>query len=290
MAASRPGTSKAPRWRRNLAIGAAALLLLAFAALGIAAMLEERLIFYPTPDHEARPDHYGLTWEDVALTTADGGQVHGWYITPVGTPRAYLLFSHGNAGNISHRLPIAERLADRGLAVLMYDYRGYGHSPGKPSEKAAYADAEAALAWLVERASGPEHVILYGRSLGGGVSWEMASRHPEVAGIITDCTFTSLPDMAAEMAPLPFVRMLVRSCMNNRRRVAEVALPKLLLHGTADELIPYRMGEILAAEARGPVTFVPLPGAGHNDTMDVDPELYYGEIDRFVDEVLPRSK
>ena len=254
-------------------------------ALGIAVMIEDRFIYYPTAEFVATPEQFQMTYEELDLRTADGGRVHGWYITPDEDPKAYLLFSHGNAGNISGRLWVADALVRRGYAVLLYDYRGYGRSPGEPGEAGLYQDAEAALAALAERAGGPERVVLYGRSLGGGVSWEMAHRHPELAGIITDCTFTSVPDMAGRLIPLPFIGTLVRTRMDNQRKVAEVAMPKLLLHGTADELIPFSMGEELHAAARAPVRFVPLPGAGHNDTMDVDPAAYYGAIDTFLDEL-----
>jgi uncharacterized protein len=254
-------------------------------ALGIAMMIEDRFIYYPAAEFVATPDQFQMTYEELDLRTADGGRVHGWYITPEGEPKAYLLFSHGNGGNISGRLHVADELVRRGAAVLMYDYRGYGRSPGEPSEAGLYSDAEAALAALVERAGGPDRVVLYGRSLGGGVSWEMAQRHPDLAGIITDATFTSVPDMAGRLIPLPFIGTLVRTRMDNHRKVAEVDMPKLLMHGTDDELIPFTMGEELHAAAAAPVRFVPLAGAGHNNTMDVDPATYYGAIDEFLDEL-----
>ncbi len=265
---------------------AAVAALFAVAALGIAPMFEKRFIFYPDSAYVALPEQYGLEAEDVWLETEDGGRVHGWYVAPP-APRAFVLFSHGNAGNISGRLPLAAELVDRGMAVLLYDYRGYGQSPGSPAEEGLYHDGEAALAELVRRAGDPSRVVLYGRSLGGGVSWELALRHPELAGIVSDCTFTSVPDMAARMIPLPMIGALVRTRMANRDKVGEVTLPKLLFHGTADELIPFAMGEELHAAARPPAEFVPLPGAGHNDTAFVDPELYFGRFATFVEGIVP---
>jgi len=249
-------------------------------------MIEDRFLYYPTAEFMATPEQFGMTYEELDLPTDDGGRVHGWYITPEGEPKAYLLFSHGNAGNISGRLFIADELVRRGHAVLMYDYRGYGKSPGRPDEAGLYSDAEAGLTALVQRAGGPDRVVLYGRSLGGAVSWEMADRHPELAGIITDCSFTSVPDMAGRLIPLPFIGAVVRTKMDNRAKVARVELPKLLLHGTADELIPFSMGEELRDNARPPVRFVRLEGAGHNNTPDADPAVYFGAIDAFVAEVL----
>ncbi len=270
------------RGRVSIAL-AAVVLLLAVVVFGIAPMFENRFIFYPDAAFVALPEQYGLEAEDLWLEAEDGGRVHGWYVAPADAePRAYVLFSHGNAGNISGRLPVAAELVERGMAVLLYDYRGYGKSPGTPDEQGLYRDGEAALAALVERAGDPSRVVLYGRSLGGGVSWELALRHPELAGIVSDCTFTSVPAMASRMIPIPFVSAVMRTRMDNLDKVGRVSLPKLLLHGTGDELIPFTMGEELYARALPPAEFVPLAGAGHNDTMLVDPDLYYGSLERFV--------
>ena len=274
------------RLARILGVAGVILVLAIAAAYGIAPMFENRFIYYPDTAYVALPEQYGLDAEDVWLDTEDGGRVHGWYLTPAGPPKAYVLFSHGNAGNISGRLPAASELVHRGMAVLLYDYRGYGKSPGTPDEGGLYPDGEAALAHLVERAGDPARVVLYGRSLGGGVSWELASRHPELAGIVSDCTFTSVPDMASRLIPIPLVGALIRTKMANLAKVPEVTLPKLLFHGTADELIPFSMGEQLAAAARQPVEFVPLEGAGHNDTTAVDPALYFGTFERFIEGIV----
>ncbi len=248
--------------------------------------LERSFIFYPETNYVVLPEHFGLAAEDVVVPTEDGGQVHGWYFEPEAAPRAYVLFSHGNAGNISGRLPLAEELVRRGLAVLMYDYRGYGQSPGDPTEKGCYRDAEAALTALLERAGDPSRVVLFGRSLGAGVSWEMAARHPELAGIISDCAFTSIPDMAGRMFPVPFLGKVLQTRFDNHEKIATVTLPKLLMHGEQDELIPFEMGEKLWDAAAEPKRFVPLPGAGHNDTYLVEPEFYFGTVSSFIDEVV----
>ncbi len=280
-----------PRRRRWLqfAWGTASLLVLAGLAMGpIMARFETRFIYYPEAAFVALPRHFGIQAEDVWLETDDRCRLHGWYCVPSGgvTPRAYLLFSHGNAGNISGRLPLVQELTGRGLAVMLYDYRGYGQSTGAPDEDGLYTDGEAFLAALVERAGDASRVILYGRSLGGGVSWELAVRHPEVAGVVSDCTFTSIPDMAGRLFPVPLIGTVVQTRFENVRKVSQVTAPKLLLHGERDELIPFAMGEALFEAALVPKRFVPLPGAGHNDTYLVDPDLYFGAIDTFVDEVV----
>lgn len=252
-------------------------------------VFESRLIFFPTRGHTATPEDFELEAEELALSSTDNVTVHGFYVTPVSQdePRAHILLSHGNGGNLSGRLWLAKQLAQRRLAVLLYDYRGYGHSTDLfPTESGAYDDAETALAALLERAEDPNHVVLYGRSLGGGISYELASRHPELAGIITDATFTSVPEMVRDATILSPLAPLVRTRMDNLRRIGEVRMPKLILHGTDDQLVPFEMSERLRDAAIPPVEHVRLPGAGHNDTFRVDQELYFSAISSFVDRIV----
>jgi uncharacterized protein len=131
-------------------------------------------------------------------------------------------------------------------------------------------------------------VVLYGHSLGGGVSYELAARHPELAGIVTDATFTSIPDMVRRTTVFAPLAPLVRTRMDNLRRVAQVRMPKLILHGTADRTVPFAMAEELRARARPPVELVSLPGAGHDNAYVVNQELYFGALSRFVDRCLAR--
>jgi len=251
--------------------------------------VQDHLTFFPDAEHVAQPAQFGLRSEDVWLPV-DGESIHGWYLTPEPGReiRGYLLFSHGNAGNISGRLPLADSLVGLDLAVLLYDYRGYGLSEGEPTVSGIFEDAEVALAWLTQRAGDPSKVVLLGRSLGGGVTWELADRHPDLGGVITDCTFTSVPALTRAMFPLNLLNPAIQNRMNNLRKVARAAPPKLLLHGTEDEVIPFTMGEELASQAREPVTFVPIEGAGHSDTYSVDPERYFGAIDEFIKTAIPK--
>jgi pimeloyl-ACP methyl ester carboxylesterase len=260
----------------------AALVLLA--PLLLLMFLESTFIFFPSRDILDSPADCGLAFEDVARTTSDGVRVHGWLMKPETEPVAWLLFSHGNAGNISGRPAIARPLVQRGIAVLLYDYRGYGKSEGSPDEQGTYRDGEAMLQEILTRASSPRLVFLFGRSLGGGVSHELAVRHPELGGLITDATFTSMPEMARLVFPIPGVWRLVRNRYDNLAKAPHVKIPRLVMHGTHDEMIPFSMAERLRNATDPPARFHAIPGAGHNDTYAVGGSEYADVIRRFIDE------
>jgi pimeloyl-ACP methyl ester carboxylesterase len=268
--------------RKVAAASAAALALIA--PLLLLMFLESTFIYFPSPDILDSPADYGLAFEDVARTTSDGVRVHGWLMKPETEPVAWLLFSHGNAGNISGRPAIARPLVQRGIAVLLYDYRGYGRSEGSPNEQGTYRDGEAMLDEVLTRASSPRHVFLFGRSLGGGVSHELAVRHPELGGLITDATFTSMPEMARLVFPIPGVWRLVRNRYENLAKAPRVKIPRLVMHGTHDEMIPFSMAERLRDATDPPARFHAVPGAGHNDTYAVGGSEYADVIRRFIDE------
>lgn len=274
--------------RRTVAAIAVGLLLL-LGPLFVLMYLEAGFIYFPSKDIVDSPADYGLAFEEVHATASDGVRVHGWLMKPPSHPAAWLLFSHGNAGNISVRPRIAQPLVQRGVAVLLYDYRGYRKSEGNPNEQGTYRDAEAMLAVLLARAPDPKRVFLFGRSLGGGVSYELALRHPELGGIITDATFTSMPEMARRVFPIPFVWRLVRNRYDNLAKAPQVRIPRLVMHGTVDELIPYSMGEQLRDATDPPSRFHAIAGAGHNDTYAVGGSEYAESIRRFIDDSLQVS-
>ncbi|MFW5739603.1 MAG: alpha/beta hydrolase [Myxococcota bacterium] len=263
-------------------VGAALLL----ASVLLLMFFETSFIYFPSPDVFDSPADYGLLYEDVHTEASDGVELHGWLMKPVGEPRAWLLFSHGNAGNVSGRPEIARPLVERGMAVLLYDYRGYGRSKGNPDEAGTYRDAEAMLSVLLDRASSPKRVFLFGRSLGGGVSYEIAVRHPELGGLITDATFTSMPDMARKVFPIPGAWLLVRTKYDNLKKAPNVRMPRLVMHGTRDELIPFTMGQALRDATDPPAAFFPIEGGGHNDTFVVGGREYAEVVRRFVDTCL----
>ena len=226
------------------------------------------------------PRAVGLTYEPVSLHTRDGLYLEGWFL-PVTQSRATLLFFHGNAGNISHRLDSLRLFHDLGLSVLIFDYRGYGNSGGKPTEAGIYLDAEAAWRYLTESRGIPsDQILLFGRSFGGAVAAYLAERHPAL-GLVLESTFTSVPDMAEELYPWLPVRRLARFQYDTRSRLANIHLPLMLIHSIDDEVIPYNHGKALFASAPEPKRFLTLRG-DHNSGFLQNRESYRKGWDDFI--------
>jgi fermentation-respiration switch protein FrsA (DUF1100 family) len=234
--------------------------LAALLGVGGGAVSLDRLIFFPEPGAQAPPPNVEERW----LTTADGVRLHAWYAARPGA-RATLVWSHGNAGNIAGRADVLLALAARDLAVLAYDYRGYGRSGGRPDEAGVYLDAEAA--YDSERARGvpPERIVCFGESLGGAVSIRLATERP-CAGVAVLSTFTRLRDVArAHYGPLA---LLAGRRFESVGRIAALAVPVLIAHGDRDEIVPFGLGTRLFEAASEPKRFVRVPGAGHNDVLE----------------------
>jgi uncharacterized protein len=253
-----------------------ALLLVALLVVIFRARVEHRLTYFPDRALTTTPAALGLKYADVALVAADGVRLHAWHVA-VAAPRALVLVLHGNGGNIEHRLPLAAALAAANLETLLLDYRGYGRSEGRPSEGGLYADADAAFSWAAARGL---PVILYGESLGGAVATHLAARRPPAA-LCLQGAFTSLPEMAART--FPFGRALARQRFDTLGELRSVRVPVLVIHGDRDEIVPVDMGRRLHQQAPAARELYLVPGAGHNDLVD----LAAPEIARRVGALLP---
>lgn len=251
---------------------------------GLLLLFETRFIYFPSRGYDATPSGLGLAHEDVWLTTEDGVRIHGWYL-PVPRARWVTLVSHGNAGNISHRLDRALLLQARlRSSVFLYDYRGYGASEGSPDEAGTYRDARAAYRYLAEQKQvKADELVLFGESLGSAVSLELALARP-AAALVLEAPFTSVRDMARTtiLAPLaPFLRTRYESLA----RIPRLRMPLLVVQGDRDEIVPPAQGRRLFAAAPEPKRYFAIPGAGHNDTFYVGGEAYWRAIAEFLDGV-----
>ncbi len=244
----------------------------------------ESAIFYPDTFMMHSPSDYNLNYEDIWFETADGVRLHGWMI-PADSPEGLMLFCHGNAGNISHRLDNISRLHSVNISVFIFDYRGYGRSGGFISEAGLYTDMEAAYREAHGHASRHNlKLVVFGRSLGGVAAVHVASAH-RCSGVILESTFTNLAAMARTHFPLPFVDGLLRDRFNSLGKIPNVKDPLLFFHGDHDEIVPYRYGLELYEAAPEPKEFVPLKGAGHNDTYLVGGEAYFEKLRGFVEKL-----
>ncbi|MGQ0594169.1 MAG: alpha/beta hydrolase [Gammaproteobacteria bacterium] len=251
-------------------------------AIVVAAMsvFQPSFIFFPSREIMATPAQAGLVYEPIEIRARDGVRLSGWYI-PAAEARLTVLFLHGNAGNISHRLMALHALHGLGLAVLILDYRGYGESSGSPSEEGTYRDALAGWEYLTTTLDiAADRVVLFGESLGGAVATWIATReHP--AGLILESTFTTMHELAGRFYPYFPARLLLRVEYPTLERLPRVRCPVLVIHSPDDEIVPYEHGERLFAAAPGRKQFVKRQG-GHNDAFLAGTELLVAGIERFI--------
>lgn len=260
---------------------AAAVLLLYAVTLVLVYFLQDRLIYYPFKNMDQTPATIGLAYERWSLVAEDGVVLSAWWI-PATEERGVLLFCHGNAGNIGHRLYPAQALRRLGLSILLFDYRGYGQSGGSPSEKGTYLDAEAAWQCLVEKKKKqPGKIILFGESLGGAVAAELATRHVP-GGLILQSTFTSIPELAARFYPFLPVRWLSKYKYATLDKVSAITCPKLFIHSREDEIVPFALAEALFKKATEPKQLLVIQG-GHNDGFLQSEEICMQGIRSFLD-------
>jgi fermentation-respiration switch protein FrsA (DUF1100 family) len=262
-----------------------------------------RMVFLahiPGRSLESSPEDIGLAYESVMIPTEDGEQIHGWYVPKRGQSpfaekgsdpflesRGVVLFFHGNAGNISHRLDSIRMFNDLGVDVLIVDYRGYGESTGKASEAGLYADGEAAWAYLQrQRNMAPHRIVVFGRSLGAVVAARVASRHSP-AGLIVESGLTSGVDMAKRLYPFLPARLLTRLEFPLVDFAKEVRCPALVIHSRDDEIVPFDMGEEIFEVLPGQdQTFLEIWG-GHNTGFILSEPVYVPALENFLNRTLP---
>ena len=252
-------------------------------------LLQGRMVFLsnlPGRALTASPNNIGLNYEEVSLATRDSEILHGWYITAT-NPVGVVLFFHGNAGNISHRLDSIEIFQELDLDVLIIDYRGYGQSSGKTSERGTYIDAQTAWDYLVnKRGVAPGKIVIFGRSLGGAVASWLASRTKPGAVILESC-FTSGVDMGSRLYPFLPVRLITRLKYPVKEYVKHVSSPLLIIHSQQDEIIPFDMGQSIFAAAPEPKEMLVLSG-DHNGGFLLNRIQYLAAIGKFLDRHLAR--
>ncbi|HEX5511801.1 MAG TPA: alpha/beta hydrolase [Actinomycetales bacterium] len=272
-------------------IALAAVVLLAAAAIW---GLQRRLVFFPDPTPVPAAATVLPGAEDVELTTADGLRLGAWYVPatagnevatrdaagpPPRTEGWTVVFAPGNGGNRAGRIEVARRLADRGVAVLLMDYRGYGGNPGSPSEEGLALDARAALAHLLTvRRVDPERLIYVGESLGCAVVTELATVHPPAA-LLLRSPFTALADVAGHHYPGVPAGLLLRDRFEVRTNVSTLHVPVTVVYGDRDSIVPPDQSRRVAEAAPNPAKVVVVEGADHNDAA-----LLHG--DAVIDEVL----
>jgi uncharacterized protein len=255
--------------------------------LGICLLLrlgQTRLMFFPDSLLRSTPAKHDLVYQDVWLSV-NTQQVHGWWI-PSSDLSPVLLYLHGNGSNNGDGVDLAAAFHQLGLSVLLLDYRGYGKSDRIfPNETRVYEDAEAAWNYLThEQKIIPENIFVYGHSLGGAIAIELATKHPEMAGLIVTGTFTSIRNIVNLNSLLQIfpLNWLLTQHFDSIAKIKSLQVPLLIIHGTADEVIPVAMGQKLYAAAPEPKQLVVIPGGDHNNLFRVGGQQYLSNLQQFI--------
>ncbi|MBI4529338.1 MAG: alpha/beta hydrolase [Deltaproteobacteria bacterium] len=244
--------------------------------------MEKSFIFFPSPNLERSPADAGLAFEDLFFTAADGVRLNGWFIPHPGAAATVVWF-HGNAGNIAHRVENIGLLHRQvGVHIFIFDYRGYGRSHGEVSEQGTYRDGEGALEYLRSRKDvDPKKIVFFGRSLGAAVAAEMAIRRGCMA-LILETPFASIREMARVAFPFFPVGPFLKTRYAVLDKIKEVRAPLLVVHGDRDEIVPLAQARKVFAAAPEPKEFYTIRGARHNDTHIVGGEGYFAALRDFI--------
>lgn len=243
--------------------------------------MEYKMTFHPDREIESLPDEFGLKYEDVYFENKDAVTLHGWFF-PTKDAKVTLILFHGNAENVGDRLDYIRMLHDLSINIFVFDYQGYGRSKGSPSESGTYDDALAAYNYLKARKDiDPRFISFFGRSLGGAIAIDLATR-VNCHRLIIEGAFSSIKDMAKDIFPFIPLYLVVSNKYDNVSKVAKINMPKLIIHGTLDETVPFSQGKKLFDVAKEPKEFYEIYGAGHNDTYIVDGKPYFERIKEFL--------
>jgi fermentation-respiration switch protein FrsA (DUF1100 family) len=244
---------------------------------------ETSQVYHPSRKIHGEASSLGRAFEEALFEAEDGVKLHGWFFpADAASPRKdwAILQCHGNAGNISGRLGQYEALLETGASVFAFDYRGYGNSEGKPGEEGTYRDAQAAHRWLADRGFAATNIIVLGESLGGGVGSELALREP-IKALILERTFTSIPDVGAEIFWFLPVRLLSSIKYDTLSKLPRITAPVLVLHSRGDEIVGFHHGEKNFEAANEPKLFRELDG-GHNETLFANRRGYLDALEEFL--------
>ena len=247
---------------------------------------EKKGIYFPIRKIHLTPKEIGLEFEDVYFSSPDGIKLNGWYI-PAKEARATVIFCHGNAGNICHRIDVIYLFYKLGLDVFIFDYRGYGRSQGNPSEEGLYLDAQSAYKYLIDKRNlNEESIVVYGKSIGANVAVELCSK-VRPAALISESAFTSAAEMGKKLFPLLPIKWFITIKYDALSKIKKINAPKLIIHSEDDEIIPFQHGRRLFEIAPEPKEFYKMHG-GHNDAIFLVREDFVKRIDAFLQKHLNR--
>lgn len=270
-------------WRKRLAVAAGGIALLYASACYYMWATQLTQVFEPTKEWQTTPTRMGMKYDEVKIP-ARQGELDAWWVPAGKADSPTVLYFHGNYRNIGNNLDQTRRLHELGYNVLLADYRGYGKSPGgPPSEAKVYEDAESAWQYLVKvRGSDLKKTFIYGHSLGGAIAIDLAVHHPEAAGLITECTFTSMQAMGEKDYGFLPIGYLLNQRFDSISKVPALKIPVLFIHGTWDKKVPVSMGKQLYAAAAEPKKLLLIEGGEHNSSGAIGWVEYQNAVTDFV--------
>ncbi len=235
---------------------------IAYGALCLALYLAQRsFIYFPDTNFPALPEKDGTGF--IRVSTEDGLMLIGWY-SPAQDGKKTILYFHGNAGNIEHRLPLAQEYIAQGYGVLLAEYRGYGGNPGSPSEEGFYKDADAYVSFLTQHDVSASQIILYGESIGSGVAVEIAKRNPNIAALLLVTPLSRALDLAEKHYSFVPVKYLLKDHFDNISKITDLNMPVVFFMASKDEVIAPEFSEALYEQAGDKKHRYDFADAGHN--------------------------
>lgn len=250
--------------------------------------MEPRVAFFPTPGESETPQTFGVAFDASTIDTADGERLRVW-VMPAPTPRANVLYFHGNGANLSNWAPILIGIVKRGYSVVAFDYRGFGKSTGRPTERGLRRDVDAVVKYASTVRSGAIPTIYWGRSLGGAMAAYAATVQPP-DGIILESGFANAR-AAVRDSPILFVLSFFSSYrFETAEYVNRANRPVLVMHGNRDSVIPFARGRELFEALTVPKQFFVIEGGDHNDAVPRDAEAYWSAVERFAQSLMPQDR
>lgn len=238
-------------------------------------LLQRHLIYFPSKEKPERHQFHAQDMTQLQLPTPDGLQLNAWY-KPAHNNQPTILYLHGNAGHIGYRMPLVRQFLTAGFGVLLLEYRGYGGNRGKPTEEGLYTDGRTAIHFLLDKRISTRHLVLYGESLGTGVSTKLATEFP-ICAMVLQSPLASLSAVARYHYPWIFIEPWDK--FDSLSRIASTHVPLLIFHGKQDQIVPFAQGFTLYKQANDPKSLIILENKGHNDVWD---EKFAAETIHFI--------
>ena len=226
-------------------------IIIIYSSVLILLFIFQRSLMYHPQENNYSGDQLKVEVEKVKITTSDNINLLGWFHKKDLKKFKTIVYFHGNAGNLENRIHKLNHFKDMDVNFLLIAWRGFSGNQGKPSEKGLYNDGNSAILWLKNLGLKDNDILLYGESLGTGVATEIAQNN-NFAGLVLETPFTSMIEAAKNFYPYIPVALLLKDKYDNQNKIKNINMPVLVMHGEADQIVPFWMGEKIFEMANQP--------------------------------------